>query len=212
MVSEQKCSKCLIVKRASDFYVLRGSFSGLQRYCKSCAQVYRTANRGKFNASARRSYKRMLLKNPEFSAKNRQRTLEYYYSLSVSERRRRRKEQYKKDPAGAVISVREWREKNPEKAALSKAKDHSRRKAAWILGDEVTTDDLINKLRDQRHLCFYCGTEIETDFHLDHFIPISKNGAHSLNNLVFACQKCNLTKYNLLPGVFCIEAKSWAAA
>jgi 5-methylcytosine-specific restriction endonuclease McrA len=39
--------------------------------------------------------------------------------------------------------------------------------------------------------CVYCGGPYE---HLDHVVPLSRGGAHSLDNLVPSCAHCNLTK------------------
>jgi hypothetical protein len=55
-------------------------------------------------------------------------------------------------------------------------------------------------LRDNKKLlfasraCAYCGSEEQIQ--LDHIIPISKGGADSFDNLVYACKKCNLSKSN----------------
>jgi len=49
------------------------------------------------------------------------------------------------------------------------------------------------------HVCEYCLALSQYAFHpfcVDHIIPISKEGAHSLDNLAFACQHCNNCKYN----------------
>ncbi|MEU3565127.1 HNH endonuclease signature motif containing protein [Kitasatospora sp. NPDC006786] len=44
--------------------------------------------------------------------------------------------------------------------------------------------------------CFYCDGPFE---HLDHFIPISKGGPHSIDNLVPSCADCNLHKSDKMP-------------
>ena len=45
-----------------------------------------------------------------------------------------------------------------------------------------------------RHLpCFYCGGKGGS---IDHVIPVSKGGAHSIGNLVSSCRTCNSSKGN----------------
>lgn len=45
--------------------------------------------------------------------------------------------------------------------------------------------------------CFYCGCNIDiSDFHMDHFIAKSNKGGCG-NNLVPACEDCNLSKGKL---------------
>lgn len=64
------------------------------------------------------------------------------------------------------------------------------------------TEELQKLLDSQMQRCAYC--EIALDFnkyravHLDHVVPLSKGGIHSISNVVWSCQKCNLTKNNSL--------------
>lgn len=48
--------------------------------------------------------------------------------------------------------------------------------------------------------CQYCGTRFATlDLSIDHVLPQSRGGAHSWENLVCACVKCNSRKGSRLP-------------
>jgi len=42
------------------------------------------------------------------------------------------------------------------------------------------------------HVCIYCGAT--TDLTLDHIVPLVRGGAHSEENLVVACRRCNSSK------------------
>ena len=42
------------------------------------------------------------------------------------------------------------------------------------------------------HRCAYCGAS--GDLHMDHFLPISRGGPHTLGNLLPACHVCNISK------------------
>ena len=60
--------------------------------------------------------------------------------------------------------------------------------------------------------CYYCGCQLPEDtirtdergtvvsvvrnWHLDHYVPLSRGGEDSVNNLVPACKECNLHKSN----------------
>lgn len=47
--------------------------------------------------------------------------------------------------------------------------------------------------------CRYCGQSApKVELHVDHIIPVSKGGENSLNNLITACQDCNLGKSDML--------------
>lgn len=44
--------------------------------------------------------------------------------------------------------------------------------------------------------CRYCGST-EGPFHLDHVVPWSRGGEHTIDNLVVACQPCNTLKSDM---------------
>ena len=49
--------------------------------------------------------------------------------------------------------------------------------------------------RDGRR-CAYCGS-IKGPFHLDHVLPWSRGGQHTVENLTVACQPCNTAKSDM---------------
>lgn len=53
---------------------------------------------------------------------------------------------------------------------------------------------------DKRVRCYLCGRPIPLGHrHVDHIMPLSKNGKHRPSNLAVACNECNLKKYNRMP-------------
>ncbi len=54
-----------------------------------------------------------------------------------------------------------------------------------------------NVMKRDGHTCQYCG--IKSDLTLDHVIPRSKGGVDTWENLVTACNKCNVRKGNRTP-------------
>lgn len=52
-------------------------------------------------------------------------------------------------------------------------------------------------LKRDNFKCVYCGkSAFETKLHIDHIIPISKNGNNKIENLQTLCEVCNLSKSN----------------
>ncbi|MFI8830536.1 HNH endonuclease [Streptomyces afghaniensis] len=45
--------------------------------------------------------------------------------------------------------------------------------------------------------------------HVDHLVPLARGGAHSLSNLVPACQRCNTSKGAKDPYDFAGELYPW---
>lgn len=54
-----------------------------------------------------------------------------------------------------------------------------------------------NIMKRDRHTCQYCG--IKSDLTLDHVMPRSRGGEDSWENLVTACNHCNVKKGNRTP-------------
>lgn len=55
-----------------------------------------------------------------------------------------------------------------------------------------------NVFRRDNHTCQYCGRD-EVELTIDHVIPKSRGGNTSWENVVVACQECNLKKGNRTP-------------
>jgi hypothetical protein len=47
-------------------------------------------------------------------------------------------------------------------------------------------------LESQGKTCAYCEAKLETEYHVDHIIPVSVGGTNTLKNLVLSCSRCNL--------------------
>jgi 5-methylcytosine-specific restriction endonuclease McrA len=57
--------------------------------------------------------------------------------------------------------------------------------------EKFTADDVFAR---SLGLCGICGAAVTSDFHIDHIIPISRGGTHTLGNVQLAHPKCNLSK------------------
>lgn len=64
----------------------------------------------------------------------------------------------------------------------------------------LSREDAIKVFRRDQFKCYYCGLDGMHDFGnwliltIDHIHPHAKGGARVMNNLVTACQPCNLIK------------------
>ncbi len=115
---------------------------------------------------------------------------------------------YQKNKEQVSESNRRWYEANREKMRIASAQwkkenatlviEYSARRRARIKRngfEKVTKDELDDLFNKQDGKCGYCKRAINDDTaHLDHVEPISRGGAHALYNLIWACQRCNLSK------------------
>lgn len=91
-----------------------------------------------------------------------------------------------------LANARKWLAENPDKRrAISKAYK-ARRRAQEEGGD--STADLHKWEVAAKKVCHWCGVKCPKKYHVDHYVPLSKGGAHAVANLVIACPRCNLTK------------------
>ena len=72
------------------------------------------------------------------------------------------------------------------------ANENRRRTRKLNNGVYLITNKEIEKLYDSS--CYYCGSKEKIQ--IDHVIPISRGGQHSIGNIVPACMKCNVSKGN----------------
>lgn len=87
-----------------------------------------------------------------------------------------------------------WAKQNPE---LVKSRTHQRRSKLREQAFKITRKEL-QKLYAQP--CFACGSRERIE--IDHIIPLSKNGRHSIGNLQALCRSCNASKGNKFLIVF----------
>jgi 5-methylcytosine-specific restriction endonuclease McrA len=82
---------------------------------------------------------------------------------------------------------KEWKQRNKAKVRSYRAKrNFFKNKNGLFKISEKEIDRLLSKK------CYLCG-EKDSE-HIDHIIPLSRGGSHSIGNLLGACSACNLSK------------------
>ena len=61
--------------------------------------------------------------------------------------------------------------------------------------DTVTKENIEKLLIEQNNKCVLCKVKLEK-YHIDHKIPLSKGGKHTIKNIQLLCPKCNVLKSN----------------
>ena len=168
------CNRCKIDKPEEDFGQNKYSKSGFNHTCKLCLKKARNL--------------------PDKLAKRKAYDKKY---AAVKAKEYRKTEAYKKNRAQYVANSPVYYEHMligvNKRSALKRT-----------TADGTITKDTRTKLFEmQNEKCYYCDKLLDRNIrgsvHLDHFIPISKGGVHSITNVVWACKECNLAKGDTLP-------------
>lgn len=134
-------------------------------------------------SESRKAYKRAYYSTPEW--KERQAA----YSRAF---RRRNPEKIQ------AANKKVWAERKEEERLRNKTKHEYRKNAIGTF----TKEDVLDRFDRQAGLCFYCFSQLEPGYHVDHFVPIAKGGTNTKENIVCSCPTCNLQKNAHMPEVF----------
>lgn len=102
-----------------------------------------------------------------------------------------------------------WAKANKGKRNVISRHYKARRRSTEKAG--VTGGMVAAWLAAQDKVCFYCSAPCPDSFHVDHFFPLAKGGAHVLTNLRIACGPCNRRKSAKLPNDWIEELSREAA-
>ena len=125
------------------------------------------------------------------------------YDNNKSKLRERARELYRSSPERRAKNKKcsdDWTKRNKAKSLSIKKSYKHRRRAKEKLG--CSTSEMHDFIMKSEKVCFWCACFCDDDFHLDHFVPLSKGGAHDIRNFVISCSRCNLRKSSYHPSEF----------
>ena len=183
----KRCTKCSETKPLSAFSLYKGS---PRRQCRSCMQVYNRAYYERNTNKAKAEAKKWRESHPEREKANQQR--HYAENKEYYAQKARGWYTANRDRSLARSSVYHRTETGKIRRRLIESKYRSRRKQG-----DVTVEE-INRLMQRQTHCAYCKKKFSTAIPstIDHVIPLSKGGLHTISNLVLACRSCNSRKHN----------------
>ncbi|MEK6881159.1 MAG: HNH endonuclease [Nanoarchaeota archaeon] len=212
------CTKCKIEKNRDEFYRDKRYAGELQGQCKKCKSIYskeyrrinqqKRAENAKLYRQCRKQkiaiYNKLYSKihKEEISEKGKiYRQLHkkeiIQYKIKHKEESKEYQKQYGQSHKQTLTAQKRQYRQTPKGKEIERNKRQRRRAACKIT--DITTNWLL-QLRINASNCLLCNiTMTETPYlfnskHLDHIMPLNVKGAHTMDNVRFICQTCNLTR------------------
>jgi len=185
------CTSCNQSLPIGDFHSARNRQDGRYSYCKPCCKK-KLEKRAQSDPSA--EAKRKLHKRAYDAARYKERRSEVIANVKAG---------YKKNPDATKKRVRDWQQQNPEVVRAYKASNKAVRRSIERKG--ISGRALLAWKKQQDKICHWCSADCGDDYHVDHYVPLSRGGKHELDNLVIACPTCNLRKHAKDPLEFAQE-------
>lgn len=197
------CSKCKIEKSIECFSKDKTRPDGHRYVCIDCnklinketkqaraikAKIYNLKNK-EILSETKKKYReknkeQIKEKGMEYYEKNKEqialkRHLRY---INNKEKTKKYYDEYRKTEKGKMIDINR---KHIKRAAIKKGDSYSK----------------IMEIVKRTKNCYWCGVKLKK-IHIDHYIPLSKGGEHTVSNLVISCPRCNMSKGNKDPQLF----------
>lgn len=196
--THRKCTKCGEKKQVSAefFHRDKRAYDGFESQCKECANKKSRENHAKYYAA---NQEQLVKKSREWYHSNKQKAAErakrYHHENkdAIAEKRKEYRENNKNKLAEYMKS---WWQANPEKR-----KEHKSRRR-WLKKNATgshTADDIKAQHKRQKGRCYYCSCKVGKSYHVDHVIPLTRGGSNGPENIVIACQFCNISKKDKMP-------------
>jgi 5-methylcytosine-specific restriction endonuclease McrA len=186
----KQCSKCKIEKSLECFNKNKTKNDGLSTECKECVNLYNKKYRivpenkeraGEYNKVYR------VEKAEEIAITKKAYVLEHEEEVRTIKSRH-----YENNKIAYKARVSQYKKDNPAQYREYNARRRAAKQTSKV--EKITIQDVINEYGNR---CFYCDNgEFE---HIDHYIPLSKDGEHTLKNVRPSCEECNLRKNAKLP-------------
>lgn len=172
------CRRCKIEKPIDEFSRVARLTHGRNSWCRACWKEYKHARRQGRDGEIERAY------------------CKTYYLERKQYFREKRQRWYRQNKEHQREHYRAWRRTPIGRAAMLRGTNARRIRLAQVVND--LTNKQLADLLGRAKRCAYCKRPFTKQRYktIDHVIPLSKGGAHTLSNLTVACKSCNSSKHD----------------
>jgi 5-methylcytosine-specific restriction endonuclease McrA len=189
------CRCCCVVRPLSTFGENKRRADGYNKTCRRCL----VRERARQIASPVVHAWRKTYRQTGLEAAIRRAWLSRRPGYSAAGNKRYKAKHPVRAAALAMVRRKKWEAKYPERAKANRMRRGARLREAVKVGD-VTGRQWSAILLFYGHACARCRVAASVrPLSVDHFIPLSKGGTHSADNVWPLCLPCNQRKSNRLP-------------
>lgn len=179
------CTKCGEHKSLTEFGPDKRRADGRKSHCRKCCRnaqnQYRAENVEHVKQIEKRAMARFAERRPE---RLREIKLRHF---------RANRERYNE-------YSRQYRRLYPDRKRAETQRYRARKARAE---GSHTAADIRQQLAAQKRRCWWCHEPLPgNDYHVDHLIPLYRQGSNGPENIVIACPDCNLSKNAKMPWEF----------
>lgn len=196
-IEYKTCIKCGKTFPATTeyYYKHKTAKDGLMGVCKTCKNEYNKNNPN--NKEHRKKYyeknkEKTLDRCKEYREKNKEKIAAKRHEYYLKNKKRLdelNKENRIKNKDKHNEYSKKWAKNNLEKMRIS---NHKRRARIKKLSSTLTSRQWEQIKKSFNYECAYCGQVLPLE--QEHFIPITKQGEYTHNNIIPACKSCNSSK------------------
>lgn len=205
-ITEKQCTICGETKSISEFNKQTIGKYGVRSHCKECRKNKYESEKEQILKRVKnyRDNNRELIadRKKKFAKDNREKIAEYkkQYQTKNKIKISIKKKQYHQNNKSKILEYHNNYRKTENGRAVVNNLNMKRRQRERC-GD-VTAQQLL-MLQQNANNCYWCNKSLKNKkVHIDHYVPLSKGGEHTLSNLVVSCDKCNLSKGSKNPDDF----------
>lgn len=192
------CTRCKVDKDLGEFRTKKRGLYGRYSQCRTCEKELAKIYCSSPEHLQRRRDAYCPTKEEKAAAAARARA---WYAANKDRVNAKAKAARDLDPTPNRERVKAWAKANPDKARDLQKKwifEHKDivRKRYKECSNRLLQKDWPAILEMFGHRCAYCLQPSDKPLTVDHIIPLSRGGEHSIENVVPACKSCNSRKYN----------------
>lgn len=98
---------------------------------------------------------------------------------------------YERHKEHMLVVAQSWKDRNRDAVNTQWQRREAKKKALKATLTKAQWESIKKEFNNR---CAYCGEE--TKLTQDHFVPVSRDGEYTANNIIPACSKCNCSKFN----------------